>query len=223
MGAYGSEVGWLTAQAKVVHGYTAFLKTELVNPNSGLKLHTKDGSRLDASSTELWEKFSKTFFDVDTLAFDPAITSHPSYVAGSQFSSGVHAGALDATPGSKSALDVSTFASSADVAKAMDTQLGIKASTPSVFAKAQIHQSVGIVKKGHSTAIVARTAAGLVTMVFHQQEAMAAELNRPVSFDDARKAVGLELDEKALREVAGEAAFDIGVSLALPFDWAKHA
>ncbi|NMY12672.1 S8 family serine peptidase [Pseudomonas veronii] len=224
-GAYGSESGWLTAQSKAVHGYAALLKTELVNPNSGLKLHTKDGSRLDASSTELWEKFSKTFFDVDTLAFDPAITSHPSYVAGSQFSPGVHAGAgaLDATPGSKSVLDVSTFASSADVAKAMDSQLGIKASTPSVFAKAQIHQSVGIVKKGHSTAIVALTAAGLVTMVFHQQEAMAAELNRPVSFDDARKALGLELDEKALRDVAGEAAFDIGVSLALPFGWAKHA
>ena len=224
-GTYGSEAGWLTAQAKVVHGYAAFLKTELVNPNSGLKLHTKDGSRLDASSTELWEKFSKTFFDVDTLAFDPAITSHPSYVAGSQFSPGVHAGAgaLDATPGSKSALDVSTFASSADVAKAMDNQLGIKASAPSVFAKAQIHQSVGIVKKGHSTAIVALTAAGLVTMVFHQQEAMAAELKRPVSFDDARKALGLELDEKALRDVAGEAAFDVGVSLALPFGWAKHA
>lgn len=224
-GAYGSETGWLTAQAKVVHGYAAFLKAELVNPNSGLKLHTSDGSRLDATSTELWAKFSNTFFDVDTLTFNPAITSHPAYITGSQFAPGSHAGAgaLDATPGSKSALDVSTFASSADVAKAMDSQLGIKASTPSVFAKAQIHQSVGIVKKGHSTAIVALTAAGLVTMVFHQQEAMAAELNRPVSFDDARKALGLELDEKALREVAGEAAFDIGVSLALPFGWAKHA
>lgn len=224
-GVYGSEVGWLTAQAKVVHGYTAFLKTELVNPNSGLKLHTSDGSRLDATSTELWAKFSNTFFDVDTLTFNPAITSHPAYITGSQFAPGSHAGAgaLDATPGSKSALDVSTFASSADVAKAMDNQLGIKALAPSVFAKAQIHQSVGIVKKGHSTAIVALTAAGLVTMVFHQQEAMAAELNRPVSFDDARKALGLELDEKALREVAGEAAFDIGVSLALPFGWAKHA
>ncbi len=224
-GAYGSEPGWLTAQAKVVHGYAAFLKTELVNPNSGLKLHTSDGSRLDATSTELWAKFSNTFFDADTLTFNPAITSHPAYITGNEFTPGSHAGAgaLDATPGSKSALDVSTFASSADVAKAMDTQLGIKASTPSVFAKAQIHQSVGIVKKGHSTAIVALTAAGLVTMVFHQQEAMAAELNRPVSFDDARKALGLELDEKALREVAGEAAFDIGVSLALPFGWAKHA
>lgn len=224
-GAYGSETGWLTAQAKVVHGYAAFLKAELVNPNSGLKLHTSDGSRLDATSTELWAKFSNTFFDVDTLTFNPAITSHPAYITGSQFAPGSHAGAgaLDATPGSKSALDVSTFASSADVAKAMDSQLGIKASTPSVFAKAQIHQSVGIVKKGHSTAIVALTAAGLVTMVFHQQEAMAAEFNRPVSFDDARKALGLELDEKALREVAGEAAFDIGVSLALPFGWAKHA
>ncbi|SBW81126.1 hypothetical protein PVE_R1G3244 [Pseudomonas veronii 1YdBTEX2] len=224
-GVYGSEVGWLKAQAKVVHGYAAFMKAELVNPNSGLKLHTSDGNRLDATSTELWAKFSNTFFDVDTLTFNPAITSHPAYITGSQFTPGSHpgAGALDAAPGSKSALDVSTFASSADVAKAMDSQLGIKASTPSVFAKAQIHQSVGIVKKGHSTAIVALTAAGLVTMVFHQQEAMAAELNRPVSFDDARKALGLELDEKALRDVAGEAAFDIGVSLALPFGWAKHA
>lgn len=224
-GAYGSESAWLAAQAKTIHGYTAFLKTELVNPNSALKLHSSDASRLDATSTELWSKFSKTFFDIDTLTFDSAITSHPSYLAGSQFAPGLHAGAgaLDATPGSKSALDVSTFATSSDVAKAMDTQLGIKASTPSIFDKYHIHQSVGIVKKGHSTAVVALTAAGLVAMVFHQQEAMAAELKRPVSFDEARKALGLELDEKALRDVAGDTAFDVGVSLALPFGWAKHA
>ncbi|WP_148169570.1 S8 family serine peptidase [Pseudomonas chlororaphis] len=224
-GAYGSESAWLAAQAKTIHGYAAFLKTELVNPNSALKLHTSDASRLDATSSELWGKFSKTFFDVETLTFDSAITSHPSYMAGSQFAPGVHAGAgvLDATPGSKSALDVSTFASSADVARAMDSQLGIKASTPSAFDKFHIHQSVGIVKKGHSTAVIALTAAGLVTMVFRQQEAMAADLKRPVSFDEARQALGLELDEKALRGVAGDAALDIGVSLALPFGWAKHA
>ncbi len=87
-GAYGSEIDWLRAQAKVVHGYTAFLKAELVNPNSGLKLYTKDSSRLDADSVELWGKFSNTFFDVDTLTFNPAITSHQAYIAGSQFAPG---------------------------------------------------------------------------------------------------------------------------------------
>ena len=40
---------------------------------------------------------------------------------------------------------------------------------------------------------------------------------------DARKVRGLELYEKALREVAGNAAFDIGVSPALPFGWTKRA
>lgn len=35
--------------------------------------------------------------------------------------------------------------------------------------------------------------------------------------------MGLELYEKALREVAGNAAFDIGVSPALPFGWTKRA
>lgn len=42
-------------------------------------------------------------------------------------------------------------------------------------------------------------------------------------WSDACKVRGVELDEKALGEVTGDAAFGIGVSLALPFGWAKHA
>lgn len=53
-GNYGSELGWLQAQAPAIHGYAAFLKTELVNPNSALKLHSSDTSRSDLKSGETW-------------------------------------------------------------------------------------------------------------------------------------------------------------------------
>jgi hypothetical protein len=87
-GSYGSELGWLQAQAPTIHGYAAFLKTELVNPNSALKLHSSDTSRSDLKSGETWSRFSSTFFDADTLSFNSAITVHASYLEASQFQLG---------------------------------------------------------------------------------------------------------------------------------------
>lgn len=222
---FGSERAWLSVQAKKVHGFAAFLKAELTNPNSALKLHTSDKVRVEMESTELWQKFTNKLFDSNTLTWDPAVSSHPAFMVGSQYVPGVHpgAGVLDATPGSGSALDISTYAKPADVATALNSQYGIHSTPISVFDKLHIHQSLDIVKKGHSTAIVALTAGGLVAMVFQHKDAMAAELGRPVSFDEARLSLGIDLNESTLRQIAGDAAFDIGVSLALPAGWAKHA
>ena len=64
---------------------------------------------------------------------------------------------------------------------------------------------------------------GVVTLITQTRDVMAAELGRPVDFDEARRELGIEVTEQGLRQMAGEAAFNGAVSMVLPFGWAKQA
>lgn len=187
-GSHGSEAAWLSEQAKSVNGLVAFLKVELSNPNSALKLHTSDSQRIDLTSKDLWEAFREKFFDVDSLTWLDGVADHPAFIEGSKFEPGVHAGAgaFDATPGSGSALDITAHSAPSQVSAALRDQFGVDAYAPSVFDKAHIRSTVGIVQRSNSTIVTALAAAGLVTMIFRHQEAMAAESGQEVSFNEAR-------------------------------------
>lgn len=225
---YPSRESWLAAKASEIHGLVALLKVELSNPGSGLKLNTKDRVRLDLDSKVLWGEFYNQFFNRSTLTWDPRITEHPAFIEGSKFQLGVHAGAgasvLDATPGSRSMLDISTYQKPKDVMAAMQRELGINTSGTSMFAKSNVLTlwAKGVAGK-LNPAMFAALVVGVVTLITQTRDVMAAELGRPVDFDEARRELGIEVTEQGLRQMAGEAAFNGAVSMVLPFGWAKQA
>lgn len=220
-GSYGSERAWLEAQAPKVQGYAAFLKTELINPNSALKLHTGDTARVDLTSGEMWRQFSNSLFDDKSLAFNSAITDHFAYSAASQVLNG--AALYNATPGSGSALDISLHSSGADVATAFSTQYGAHPWEPSVFDRFHIHNTLGIIKSGRTDVLVlGLMVGGVIGLVFKQQAAMATELGRDVSFDEARLTLGIDLTRDALANFGGEVAANLLITGVLPFAWAKR-
>jgi|GEM_PF-1822643 len=221
-----SESAWLTAQAKKIHGFVATVKLELSNPHSGLAINNTDtGRAADLNASEFWGSFANKMFDGNALTFSDAITSHPAYQEASLFGEPGHQGAayLDATPGKGGTLDVHANASAADVAARIKADVGIDASAPSLFHKQAL--SEGWRKLGSiNSVLVLATMGGLVlTAIFRQQEAMASELGREVTFDEARMSLGIEITEQGLRQMLGDAAFDIGVGVVLPVGWAKQA
>lgn len=221
-----SESAWLTAQAKKIHGFVATVKLELSNPHSGLAINNTDtGRAADLNASEFWGSFADKMFNDDSLTFSDAITSHPAYQEASLFGEPGHRGAayLDATPGKGGTLDVHANASAADVAARIKADVGIDASAPSLFHKQAL--SEGWRKLGSiNSVLVLATMGGLVlTAILRQQEAMASELGREVTFDEARQSLGIEITEQGLRQMLGDAAFDIGVGAVLPVGWAKQA
>jgi hypothetical protein len=219
-----SEDAWLQNQAKKIHGYVAFLKVELRNPNSALRLHSSDKHRGDIPPREIWRNFATRMFDERTLKFDPAITKHPAYVAARRFKPGRHAGAggIDSRPGSGSVLDPQKNPDDAAVARALQRELGIKPTTPSVFDKAHIHRTLGILKKRAGAVMLGLAVGGIFALIHQQQRTMAAVENRKVEFDEARRALGIEFDYETLLRIGGEIAFNVGVSAVLPAAWAKE-
>lgn len=121
-------------------------------------------------------------------------------------------------------LDVSTHQKPKDVMAAMHRELGINTSGTSMFAKRNI---LTLWAKGGAgklnPAMFAALVVGVVTLITQTRDVMAAELGRPVDFDEARRELGIEVTEQGLRQMAGEAAFNGAVSMVLPLGWAKQA
>jgi hypothetical protein len=99
------------------------------------------------------------------------------------------------------------------MAASLQDSLGIRSSAPSAFDLAHIRNTMGLIGRGPSAVILGLAVGGIVALVFRQQEAMAAELGGPVSFDEARLALNIELNEQTLRQIGGDLAFEAGLSV----------
>jgi Ca2+-binding RTX toxin-like protein len=111
---------WLAESAKKINGLASFLKIELADPNSALKLHSSD-PRIDLDSKSLWGGLKEILFDGATMDFKGAVTGSDAYRAG--FQSG--AAVFDATPGSGSALDIDRRLAHGDLAGALKNEFGL--------------------------------------------------------------------------------------------------
>lgn len=206
----GSETAWLETNAKKVYGFIGFLKTELTNPTSIIKLHgNADLQRSDLGSGVLWSRFASTFFNADTLEFTSEITQHPGYVKLSQ-ATGLNDPVwktFSASIGSGSPFDISTHASPTDVSQALQDKIGISPDTPTIFESARVNDYK--IATGIEKIILALTLTGLYQLAAQHAEA------HDITVADAVIKLGIGLDESQIRTIAAEVGIDITASFLL--------
>jgi hypothetical protein len=159
---FGNEQAWLQHQSKKVYGYVGFLKGELTNPNSQIKLHGRDNTVTDLTSGETWAAFDRQHFDGSNLEFGEAVKTHGGYQIGASGSyylpNGSTTGSLgggltllDASHGTNSAFDTSHVRSTSDVTNALQNgPLNIDPAAPNAFGRYGATLIDGFIKNGFS-------------------------------------------------------------------------
>lgn len=210
-GQFGSERAWLTAHSGKVYGFIGFLKAELINPNSVLKLHgSADWQRSELFSGELWNNFASTFFDAETLTFNSEISSHPAYLALSS-ANGLNDVAwndFSANPNSGSPFDITTNAAPAAVSEALHDAFGMDPNVPTIFETARVTEFKAALGTAPAL-LLAAWGAGLYLLAAQHAEA------HEISVGEALLKLGADVSEEQLHTIAAEAGIDLAASALL--------
>ncbi|MFA5952605.1 MAG: calcium-binding protein [Hyphomicrobium sp.] len=221
----GTREAWLAREAPKIYGYVSFLKTELTNPNSTIKLHGTDKSVTDLDSGKVWGEFAKKYFDGETLSFSDGITTNSGYrlgASGTYFApNGSLVGALggsltlfDATHGTGTTFDKSFVRSVGDVTNALHNgPLNISPTAPGLFAidgTSRVNKILG------SDALLIALAIPAAIKLF-ADHAQARGLD-PSKIDDIYTAgveLGLSVTSEQFNSIVAAAAGEIAVSASL--------
>lgn len=226
-GDFGNERAWLEAQSKKIYGYVSFLKTELKNPNSVIKLHNKDKSVTDLDAGEVWDEFHQKHLKVDAdgnIGFSDEVKSHSAYQKGSQGSYEGPQGDIrptevgelegdlkqfDASHGTGTALDNFTYKTSAEVSTQLQNQLDIDPKAINI-TDAGTFSDAGKGLGGAGSGVIIGI---LAISVIAAADTIAKAEN--ISRSEALAKMGITFDEAFLKNLATDLATDLGIDLAL--------
>ncbi|MEZ5901262.1 MAG: calcium-binding protein [Hyphomicrobiaceae bacterium] len=209
------EQAWLEAQVSKVRGYVGFMRAELVNPNGGLKINTINKARGDLNAGVLWRNFYREFFDTPTLTFNSDLTNHPAYQLG------VNNDPLLNPLNETSPLNMATYSTPEQIAAKFADDLHIHPSTVSLNTR-HFAQTLAAKLSNMSGVALAIGAGALIFAINSTSKAMAAELERPVSFDEAAEALGVGFNQETLTGLAAGAGFETAAAALVPTLAAKR-
>ncbi|MEQ1716864.1 MAG: hypothetical protein ABL907_12895, partial [Hyphomicrobium sp.] len=207
------ERAFLESHQTTINKYTNVLKVEFVNPESALKNHSTDTARIDFNSKQIWDGSPDLMRDPITLELKPEFAAHKA----AQIST-----PIDGSIGSGSVLDRNLYAAPSDVAGALDTQHGIKASDATLVHKSGMQSMWKIAS--HAGLVVGGAALLLAYSGIEKQAAlMAAELGRPVGFEEAAQALGIEANRETFVNLGAQMGVELGATAVVPWVAAKRA